>query len=306
MPLRSYGSVYNIGHQAIETIFDGEIVVEEKIDGSLFAFGVIDGELALRSKGAVIYIGKDSTACSEAMFQKAADTAIALHAKRELVPGWTYYGEYLQKPKHNTLCYDRVPKGNIIIFDIDRNDQHFLSPHRKAEEALRLGLEWVPILFKGKIDNWHELRLFLDRESILGGTKIEGMVIKSYYQYTQDKKFLKGKHVSKKFIEAHQKNWKSDGNKKDIIQEIIAGIRTDARWEKAVMHLRERGGLDGSPKDIFALLKEVQIDIEKELTRDIRDALYNHFRKPILKGSVRGLAEWYKNKLAEGAFSEDR
>ena len=56
--------------------------------------------------------------CNQKMFDKGAFTALRLFNEGLLAPGVTYYGEYLQKPKHNTLCYDRVPKDNIIIFDV--------------------------------------------------------------------------------------------------------------------------------------------------------------------------------------------
>ena len=44
-----------------------------------------------------------------------------------LTPNWIYRGEYLSKPKHNTLCYDRVPEKNIIIYDIVIKDQCYLN-----------------------------------------------------------------------------------------------------------------------------------------------------------------------------------
>jgi ATP-dependent RNA circularization protein (DNA/RNA ligase family) len=36
----SYPSIYALGHRAIRELFDGPVVVEEKIDGSQFSFGV--------------------------------------------------------------------------------------------------------------------------------------------------------------------------------------------------------------------------------------------------------------------------
>ena len=46
----SYPKVYALGHPATKDIFSGEVLVEEKIDGSQFSFGVIDGVLRTRSK----------------------------------------------------------------------------------------------------------------------------------------------------------------------------------------------------------------------------------------------------------------
>ena len=43
-----------------------------------------------------------------------------------------------------------------------------------------------------------------------------------------------------------------------MIVQLAEGLRTEARWRKAVQHLREEGRLERSPKDIGALLVELQ------------------------------------------------
>lgn len=53
--LRSYSSIYSLGHKAVKEIFNVEVLIEEKIDGSQFSFGKIDGVLVMRSKGATLY-----------------------------------------------------------------------------------------------------------------------------------------------------------------------------------------------------------------------------------------------------------
>lgn len=45
MSVSSYGSLHTIGHRAIADIFHGDVVVQEKIDGSQISFQVRDGEL---------------------------------------------------------------------------------------------------------------------------------------------------------------------------------------------------------------------------------------------------------------------
>ena len=51
--LHSYPSIFNLGHRAVAGLLGGPVIVEEKIDGSQFSFGVtVDGEIVTRSKGA--------------------------------------------------------------------------------------------------------------------------------------------------------------------------------------------------------------------------------------------------------------
>ena len=45
MRLLSYPKVYNLGHKAITDLLLDPIIVEEKVDGSQFSFGMIDGQL---------------------------------------------------------------------------------------------------------------------------------------------------------------------------------------------------------------------------------------------------------------------
>jgi len=290
----SYPSVYALGHSALKELFSDAVCVEEKIDGSQFSFGLIDGELKARSKGKQLILD-----APEKMFERAVDVIKTL----PLHPGWTYRCEYMQKPKHNVLAYSRVPANHLILFDINTGEEEYLDYTQKAEEAARIGLEIVPLLCSGRIETFEEFAAFLERESILGGVTIEGMVIKNYTKFGQDKKVLMGKYVSEAFKEKHQKEWKeSNPQNRDIIQGIIVRLKTEARWNKAVQHLREEGVLEGSPRDIGKLIREIPADILKDEEGWIKEALFKYAWPHIQRGITAGMPEWYKTKLAESQF----
>jgi RNA ligase-like protein len=305
--LSSYGKVYGVGHKDLADLLNGEIVVEEKIDGSQFSFSFNEsGELKCRSNGQQLPLiveyedvpeGRiELTTTTEKMFRKA----VAAAAKRfELAqPGWVYRCEYLQSPKHNTLAYERTPKDNLIIFDVMTGPETFLSPEDKANEAARLGLECVPCYYVGKWES--DLTYFgewLKRRSILGGP-VEGIVIKNYNRFTSDGKLAKGKIVTEAFKEAHRDQWKvSNPCAKDFVQMLAQSMRTEARWRKAVQHLREAGKCEGTPRDIGALMKNVHIDIDTEDSDQIAQALLKHFLPQIKRAVCAGLPDWYKNEL---------
>ncbi len=46
------------------------------------------------------------------------------------------------------------------------------------------------------------------------------------------------------------------------------------------------------------LLKEIHSDIEEEEASYIKEWLYIHFRKDLLKNATNGFPEWYKRKIA--------
>lgn len=296
--LYSYPKIFSLGHNAIEDLFLDDVIVQEKIDGSQFSFGLINEELKCRSKGKEIFIN-----APEKMFFEAIETVQLL--KNKLHKNWLYRGEYLQKPKHNTLCYDRIPNNYIIIFDINIGEEKYLSYEEVKKECNRIGLECVPKFYEGKISNVNDILNLLENISILGGQKVEGLVFKNYNRFGRDGKVLMGKFVSERFKEVHDKSWKENNpNNKDIIQLIIESLKTESRWEKAIQHLKERDELLNEPKDIGNLIKEIQNDIKEECGDYIKQKLYTYAISKVLRGCVGGFPEWYKNKLLEKQFEE--
>lgn len=293
--ISSYPSVYAIGHKAITELLRGSVIIEEKVDGSQFSMCRTNGVLSCRSKGKDLLVD-----APEKMFMKAVATAKSL----DLMDGWTYRCEYLQSPKHNTLAYERTPKGHLIVFDIMIGPESYLSPFCKETESLRIGLECVPLLFHGLVESFDSLTQLLNRTSCLGGCKIEGFVVKNYDLFTVDKKVAVGKYVSEDFKERHGVEWrKSNPTQGDIVETLIKSLRTEARWSKAIQHLRDDGKLTDTPQDIGPLLQEVQSDVEKEESDAVKDALFRHFWPQIKRRIANGFPEFYKERLAKSAFA---
>lgn len=298
--LRSYPKVYNLGHPAIADLFEGPVVVQEKVDGSQFSFGVVDGELHCRSKGATVHLHDPPH-----LFAPAVDTAIRLFDAGKLTEGYTYRGEAMCRPKHNTLAYGRAPEGGVILFDVDTGlEDRVASPFELADIAHGLGLEVVPTMYVGEVVDLEAMKMFLNIDSCLGGCKVEGVVFKNYARFGRDGKMLMGKHVSEAFKEKHSKDWKKrNPTRSDIIEDLKAEYRHEGRWAKAVQHLAEAGDLENEPRDIGKLMKAVPDDIREECEDEIKDALFKHFWPQIRRGTTAGLPEWYKERLAERQFA---
>jgi hypothetical protein len=293
--LSSYGKIFTLGHRQLAKLFDGPVVIQEKIDGSQFSFGVLNGVLCCRSKGQQIVLE------APGMFAAAISTARRLHAEGKLLEGRIYRCEYLSKPKHNALAYSRVPRGNLVLFDVERQGiGEFLPMDLLPASAELLGVEPVPVLFEGPFDLSMHVSAYLDRESCLGGSKIEGVVIKNYNQFGEDKKIVVGKLVSEAFKEVHRHEWKkSNPGQSEIVQQIIADYRTSPRWQKAVQRLRDEGKIRGEPEDIGLLIREIQLDTIDECEAEIAERLFEHFWPKIARGIISGFPEWYKGKLAD-------
>lgn len=294
---RSYPKIYNLGHAAVRDLFMEPVVVQEKVDGSQFSFGVHDGELKCRSKG------KEQYPATDKMFEIAIAHVHSLFADGRLVEGWTYSGEYLSRPKHNTLTYGRVPTQNIAIFDIRVGEEDYLDYEDVQKEAKLLGFETVPTFKECVVNSVEDVMELMERESFLGGCKIEGLVFKNYRRFSRDGKALMGKHVSEAFKERNSKDFRDrNPQKQDMIAMLGGAYRTDARWDKAIFRLRDEGKLTGEPKDIGPLIKAIQADVEEECGEEIRERLFKWAWRQLERRVVAGFPEYYKRKLAEAQF----
>jgi len=300
MSLRGYSKVYQLGHRSIRELLDDSVVVEEKYDGSQLSFGINDQlGLLMRSHHKAIDID-----APDKLFAKAVEVVKSLEPLME--PGWTYRGEYFQKPKHNTLAYERIPAQHIMLFDVDCGIEDYLSPAEKALVAAKLGLEKAAIIYDGRITDREVFQGMLKQQSSLGGPQIEGVVIKNYAKMDLNGHAMMGKYVSEAFKEVHRHDWKKRNPAgKDIKETIGEGLATPARYMKAVQRLRERGALTETPSDIGPLMKEASKDILEECKEDIQTQLWKWAWGDISKRAVRGLPQWYKDELVKRQFGED-
>jgi uncharacterized protein YegP (UPF0339 family) len=292
-----YPKIYNLGHKAVRDVFKEPVVAQEKVDGSQISFMKNDLGTFVRSKGAMLYFDNP-----EKMFAKGLE--VIFQTAHELVDGWVYRGEYLQKPKHNVLQYDRVPMNHIILYDIQIGDQDFLNQMHMADEAERLGFEAVPAWHLPADVNLGQLSELLLNTSCLGGVPIEGIVMKNYERFDPyTGKVMMAKHVSEAFREVHRNSkGKYRTSNKDVIQSLIENYKSEARWQKAVQHLKESGALEDSPTDIGMLINEVHQDVYAEEMDEIKKVLFKWAWKQIGRGITAGLPEWYKEQLLVKQF----
>jgi hypothetical protein len=295
----SFPKIFTIGQRYISKLFDEPVEVTEKVDGSQFGFGWVGGEFYVRSKGQVLTEGN-----VPGMFEMGWEYA---HSVSTLIPPDTFmYGEFLNKPKHNNLTYGRTPKNNVALFGVFAEGEP--QPYDTiAHWAGVIECDVVPRLYEGSIGIVDDLFEILDRDSFLGGTHIEGIVCKRYTPWLlgdQPQPLMAGKFVSEKYKEK-ARGWGKENTGKGQWTTYRDEYRTEARWNKAIQHLRESGLITDSPKDIGPLIKEVKRDILEECKEDIKEALWGFFGEELLRSSIVGLPEWYKETLMREVFSEE-
>ena len=297
--ITAFVKIFAIGTDYIRDIFNEEVEITEKIDGSQFDFGNIGGIIHMRSKGAQLFVDNP-----EKMFAEGISYVESISDR--LPEGKVFFCEYMKKPKHNTLKYDRIPKNHIMLFSVmNVATQSFEA---SGEWANILDIEHVPVLFNGKINCITDFAGILETKSVLGGANIEGVVVKNYFRRFllggQPMPLMAGKFVSESFKEVHRERWGEEEKGKNKLEVFFESFRTPARWGKAVQHLQEKGELENEPKDIGKLFKEVHTDIEAEEKEAVKDFLWRHFCGELKRKATAGMPEWYKNKLMESSFEE--
>lgn len=307
----SYPKVLTVGSRHTENVFDGRVSVQEKVDGSQFGFGVdASGAVCCRSHHRQIALDEGPEAAG--MFDLAAGFVAGRFAEWAKASGLRdsyFYAEYLRKPKQNTISYGRVPSGNLVLFDAlvswGKDTSYWLDYEHLAAIAAELGIDVVPLLATESNVSVDFLANFLSWGSYLAGDKgsvtVEGVVVKNYSQIIalgSVPQPLFCKHVNPKFQEANTEGWKRD-SRKGRLESYLERFGTEAAWRKAVQHLDEAGELTHTPRDIGPLIKELSRDLEDEQSADIKDRLWEIFKRDILKAHGRGFPEWYKDQLAE-------
>ena len=299
--IKAFPKIFTIGQDYIKDIFQEDVEITEKIDGSQFSFAKINGELFMRSKGAMIYPENVPD-----LFKPAVDYVLSIQDK--IPDNLVFYCETLKNPKHNVLKYDRIPKNHLVLFGVsDVSQTKFINNYEElCFYADILGVDVVPILYYGKVYDENQLKSFLEQESFLGGTKIEGIVVKNYFRPFlfggQPIPIMMGKFVSEEFKETHREKWHKEFTPKGRFEAFKESFRTEARWLKAIQHLKEKGELEFSPRDIGKLIAEIMRDIEEEEKETIKEFLWEQFGKEILRYATKGFPEFYKNYLLKRTF----
>lgn len=297
----SYTKVLTMGSLGTERVLCGSVVVQEKVDGSQFKFGITaDGQMVFASHKQQLW----PESCN-AMFKPAVDYCSTLSEKLHgSYADLFFYCEYLQRPRHNTLSYERVPQNGLVLFDVLAGGRWQGRDSIEAW-AMYLEVDAIPELARGELA-LSDVQALLETPSYLGNETVEGVVVKNYHELIN----LGGrtfpvfcKLVRETFQERNKMNWKAQTNKSKQ-EAYIDSFRTEARWQKAAQHLAESGGLQNTPQDIGPLMREVSTDIDEEETENIKTELYKLYIKDIKRVATRGLPEWYKAQLVERIAEE--
>ena len=319
--LMRYAKVYQLGDARLSELLNGPVQVTEKLDGSQFRWQKKEGRLLMGSHR----VDFDEMHPVDNLFVIGAKY---LESISDRIPeGLVFFGEFLPRTRQNTITYGRAARNGFYLFDVfnPAEEPIALCPNQELGSSYLLEpggwaggeeLGWFSylfdvdpphVLFEGDGKELTEKKLLelLAQQSYLGGSLQEGIVVKNYALSSPDPyhpmTMQAGKYVRRSFKEENDAAWRGQ---RDISGQLQLRFKTEARWEKAIVHAREDGKLNGNMTDIRPLLEELDRDIDEEIAPLARGMLWEHFEGGLRRGIKGGFAEWYKRKLLGAQFGE--
>lgn len=280
--------------------------LEEKLDGSQLSFCVTDTGMAFYNRGAEINQNEPGW-----VFEAAISALSTLRSK--LTPGYMYHGECITKCRHNVVTYGRVPKFYFVLFDVQhQGDGHFMGRPSMEFEAAVIGLEVVQLLWQnenGDVQPAETIERLLESfESMLGGTeKPEGIILKhpTYNKNAGEDAPPRLSATKIKFVRDHFKEEHRRPKKKDravpavpltaeqSLERIMSWFPKEARWNKAVHRLRDRGVITGLPENAIkernTIITEARRDFKEECKESLKDLLWAEFGQRLTQSITDGM-----------------
>lgn len=174
----------------ISHLFNGEVVVEEKVDGANVGIIRTKKGIQLQKRGSLVGPSE------HAQFQRFHAWAQYENYNKlmEIPIGYTVYGELMYAV--HTVYYDALPDW-VLVFDIyDWKNKRYLTYDERNEFCLKYGLYQVPLLDRGHFEAKDVPSMLPVKSSF--GPQAEGIVIKRYIK--KSKQYVRGKYVHPDFL----------------------------------------------------------------------------------------------------------
>lgn len=273
LKFKKYPKIRQLGHKENDGILDGELCIEEKIDGANFRFMFKDDRIIFGSRTQSI---GDSEMEISGNWKRCVGfiRETVENSKKQGLKGLMFYGENCIKHSYE-YDWDKIPP--FLGFDIyDLKKEQFIDVSKKHLLFKKLGLpsiESVIVLAKDLTEKDLEIPMSEYADNVA-----EGIVIKNY------KKQLFAKIVSDKFKEINKATFGTSKKwAKDDTEYFVFKYCTNARIDKHIFKAVD----DGNELD----LKLMSI-VPNAVYRDIWEECWEeiaHSKKKIDMGKFKSM-----------------
>ncbi|MHA1685251.1 MAG: RNA ligase family protein [Candidatus Heimdallarchaeaceae archaeon] len=272
-----YPSIERLGHpDNLEILAHDEdtVVVEEKVDGGNGSFWLDDdGTIHVASRN------RDLTAEGDTKtFAKQRETLMKILEGKKLNLDYYYYVEWMAP---HTIRYTSAPDVIGIDIRLKRNINNtgpglFLGRDLREQEFNRLGIENVPVVWRGKVRDLKKMKIhdLIPKSKYYDG-KAEGIVIKNYCRKARfGNHQLYAKVVTEEFRENNKAIFGGIRQKTTDTAKIVERFITDARIKKIVLkqvHEYNR------PLDM-SLMSVVPVEVIKDMLKEEISTIFDEYR----------------------------
>ena len=290
-----YPKIYNLGGDENKDLLlfeDDILVVEEKVDGGNFSFFINNktNDIFECSKNRNLITDND-----EKTFIKQRIWLREKLKGKKLNLDYIYFCEIMAQ---HTIKYTEIP--DVIGFDI--RPKHcanaegcgmFLSREARENEFDRLGIENVPLIWKGTVREFKkkDINEFIPKSKYYDGL-VEGIVIKNQSRKANNGNHqIYGKFVREEFKEVNKAVFGSIKDKNSDTSKIVQEFITDARIKKIINKLINEENM----KLEMSLMKFVPTAVIKDVLKEEFNNIFNNykfmdFKEMKQKGSKRCLS----------------
>ena len=225
-----YNKIHSLdSNPAAAELLDGEVVIQEKIDGANFSIWWQKDELQFGSRNHAINQYPERFADAKKWI--GSYEPVLKYLKEH--PTHRLFGEWLVK---HSIKYDPTVMQKFYLFDIMENGCYHSFDYVN-EVVAEYGFLAPRTWFRGTTDRDEILKIFT--KSALGAVKAEGVVIRSL---TPEKyKYNIVKLVTSEFEETREKIFGANLDKMSNEEKIAQKYVTPSRVRKAIFHFRDSG-----------------------------------------------------------------
>lgn len=166
---KTYHKIHRLGKEETDGILNGEIIVQEKVDGANISIFYHEGKVRCGTRTRMLPEDESFNGFQEAV---NSNKAIAEFLKEE--PELILYGEWLVK---HTITYNEEAYQKIYLFDVyDKVTNGWANQDTVRNIARIIGVEYPHIFAKGKLTE-EQIKEFVGKSMIAPAG--EGVVIKA-------------------------------------------------------------------------------------------------------------------------------
>lgn len=278
---KKYTDVVRLGHRSTVGVLNvgDHITITEKIDGANASF-ILNENNEVDSFSRNTPLNEDNTLRGYYGWVKSNIKPESLN------PRYRYFGEWLVSHK---IHYKPEYYNNFYLFNVyDEELQEYLPDDIMRNEAERLGIKTVPLMYEGKYISFEHLMSFVGK-SEMAINYGEGIVVKNvdYKDRYGNQMFVKLVHED--FIEIQKQKAPKDPNKPlTVEQEFVNMCLTNARVNKLLHKLVDENIIaeNFGIEDMGVILKNLGNRVYEDIIKEESDSLPENYDIQLLRKAI--------------------